>query len=328
MADEKQQGAIVTEATKTTAEWNAGDATPHIYRAFGMRIRSDIPLPELSLAEADGAIDLSIELAPTGRPLPTRDQGIVFDFSPSDHYMVWPEVGAFRLEGTHRLVVEPAPEATTGYLAFPILGPIFGLLLHLRGLLVLHASAVRIGDSAAIFVGDKMAGKSTTAAAFVRAGYPLLTDDLLAIDLSDPERPLILPAFAQIKLASDSAAAVSIEGAEALPLAHPVISKRQHRLSGDFSHEAVAPGRLLVLDRGGDAVAQHLLTGVDALKAVMRFSYIVRFGKAALPGRTEAEHMARCAQLSKAVPIARLSLPADLERLPETVSAIEADLLG
>jgi hypothetical protein len=62
-----------------------------------------------------------------------------------------------------------------------ILGPVFGLLLRFRGVTCLHASAVAIGESAIAFVGAEGAGKSTTAAAFARAGYAAVSDDVVAL---------------------------------------------------------------------------------------------------------------------------------------------------
>lgn len=62
-----------------------------------------------------------------------------------------------------------------------ILGPVLGLLLRFRGITCLHASAVAIGGSAISFVGAEGAGKSTTAAAFARAGFAAVSDDVVAL---------------------------------------------------------------------------------------------------------------------------------------------------
>lgn len=62
-----------------------------------------------------------------------------------------------------------------------ILGPVLGLLLRFRGITCLHASAVAIGSSAISFVGAEGAGKSTTAAAFARAGFAAVSDDVVAL---------------------------------------------------------------------------------------------------------------------------------------------------
>jgi hypothetical protein len=66
-----------------------------------------------------------------------------------------------------------------------LLGPVFGLLLRLRGVTCLHASAVAFGDCCAVFVGAQGAGKSTTAAAFAKRGHAVLCDDIVALDLED-----------------------------------------------------------------------------------------------------------------------------------------------
>jgi hypothetical protein len=62
-----------------------------------------------------------------------------------------------------------------------LLGPVLGLLLRFRGITCLHASAVAIGKSVIAFVGAEGAGKSTTAAAFARAGYAPVSDDVVAL---------------------------------------------------------------------------------------------------------------------------------------------------
>ena len=56
-----------------------------------------------------------------------------------------------------------------------------GLLLRVRGVVCLHASAVAINRRAIVFVGDAGAGKSTTAMAMGRLGYPIISDDIVPI---------------------------------------------------------------------------------------------------------------------------------------------------
>jgi len=70
-----------------------------------------------------------------------------------------------------------ALEYTTPYL----LGPIFGFVLRLRGGTCLHGSVVVVRGHASGFLGPGGAGISSTAAAFARRGYPVLSDDIVAL---------------------------------------------------------------------------------------------------------------------------------------------------
>lgn len=65
-----------------------------------------------------------------------------------------------------------------------LLGPVLGLLMRLRGVTCLHASAVAFGDCSVVFVGPAGAGKSTTAAAFATRGFSVLSDDIVALSLA------------------------------------------------------------------------------------------------------------------------------------------------
>jgi hypothetical protein len=62
-----------------------------------------------------------------------------------------------------------------------LLGPVLGLLLRLRGVTCLHASAVSFGDEVVAFVGSEGAGKSTTAAALAQLGCGIVSDDVVAL---------------------------------------------------------------------------------------------------------------------------------------------------
>jgi len=63
-----------------------------------------------------------------------------------------------------------------------LLGPVLGLLLRLRGVVCLHASAVAVAGRGVAFMGSAGTGKSTTAAAFSKLGYPVLSDDISALE--------------------------------------------------------------------------------------------------------------------------------------------------
>ncbi|UVK56959.1 serine kinase [Mesorhizobium sp. AR02] len=309
-----------------------GDPAPHAgmmrerryYRAYGLTIASDVALPELEPAEPAPA-DILIAIGTIDMPKPSPETATIFRFEHDRQYLAWHAVGAFLISDFGRIDIEPAPGVDDALLAFPLLGPVMALLLHRRGLLVLHASAVAVAGRGAIFMGDKGAGKSTTASALIRAGHELLTDDVVALDLAKPETPMIVAGFPQIKLAADAAAAISLGRAEVRPQVHPQIEKMQHRLHGAFSNGTVPATRIYVLERGQRA-GITALPGIAALPAIIKFSYVTRFGRAALSGDFAALHFRQCSAIANHVGVFRLEVPTGLDRIGEAVELIETDL--
>jgi hypothetical protein len=98
------------------------------------------------------------------------------------------EIVAFRPEGTfvidrraRRVMGYPHPHLRRDALCQTLIGQLLPLLLSLSGRLVLHASAVRTPGGVIALIGKSGAGKSTLAAALATAGFPLATDDCIAL---------------------------------------------------------------------------------------------------------------------------------------------------
>jgi hypothetical protein len=83
------------------------------------------------------------------------------------------------------------------------LGPVLGLVLRLRGVICLHASAVSIDDRCAVFVGSEGSGKSTTAAAFAREGFAVLSDDIVGL-VERSDEFYVIPAYPRVNLWPDA----------------------------------------------------------------------------------------------------------------------------
>lgn len=293
------------------------------HTAYGLTIHSEIELPELLPSDNDVA-DLVIRCGRIERDLPVAAPGTFFEFSRDVQVLDWAAVGKFEIRGTSEIVVDARDDVPEKIVRLPLLGPVMAMWLHVRGLMVLHASAVLINGKGAGFLGDKRAGKSTTAGALVGKGYPLLTDDVLAFDFKPEVR--ILPGFPQMKLTDESAATVAIEKAQPLErIDVPGFDKRQHSVSAHFSNDYAVPGRLYVLERGPDAQVVDL-SPVEAFRALMRFSYLIRFGKEALSAGNAPGFMQQCAHLAELGVVRRLIVPDSLERLGEAVVMIEHDL--
>ncbi len=56
-----------------------------------------------------------------------------------------------------------------------------GTALRLQGKICLHSSVIAVGEYALAIIGAKGAGKSTTAAALAKRGYPILADDIAVL---------------------------------------------------------------------------------------------------------------------------------------------------
>lgn len=302
------------------------------YRAFGLAITSDLEMPELAPGRAGPAADLHIRLVDTGRRFPAPGTAGEFQFVDAECFLLFPQVGAFRVLPPDVIEVEPLPGLEPGLIAFPLLGPVIALLLQARGAFLLHGSALAVNGRAVGFLGDKGAGKSTTAGAFLRAGHHLLTDDIIAIAGLEDGGGRILPAFPQVKLTREASSALALASLQERPGVPIVRDKERFLLGSGFASDAAegadagfSSGTFFLLHRSDDLRLQWL-DSKERMKAFLRFSYGTRFGMRGITRAIAARHARQCPALATRARAAILTVPHDLARLGELVTFVEAEL--
>ena len=96
--------------------------------------------------------------------------------------LAWPKRGVFWMRPRKRRVDYVAhPRASRDHVLDILLGPVLSYLLIFEGRQPLHGSSVKIKGKAVCFLGEPGTGKSSTAAAFLLSGYPVIVDDLLVV---------------------------------------------------------------------------------------------------------------------------------------------------
>ncbi|MFK7867928.1 MAG: hypothetical protein AB8B58_01680 [Roseobacter sp.] len=305
------------------------------YKVFGLTIASDFVLEALAETELlhasarDHDPDVTVARVTglnAGGPHPVDP---FFDIRPDVQLFYWSQVGTFVIESPARVLVEPIDGASDYLVSQPLLGLVISVLLERRNLLSLHASAVCINGAAAIFLGDKGAGKSTTFAALVGKGYLPITDDLVAVNVAEGRKPMVRPGFARMKLWPDSIAALGLHEEEDDIAVHPTVSKIQKSVQSPVMRDDVRFGASFVLQRN-DAVRKVEAVPLpphEALHMAMRFSFMARYGETKLGPRHTAEHIKRCSSVVTHVPFYALRIPADLTGLNALVENI-AEIMG
>ena len=83
---------------------------------------------------------------------------------------------------------------------------------------------------------------------------------------------------------------------------------------------------LVQLKRGGEHPAFTRLDGPEAAGVLNRFSYLPRFGGAPWTKADHARHFSNCLTLAQQATVGTLQIPANLDRLDETVQMMRATL--
>lgn len=289
------------------------------YNAYGLHIDSEVELPPLIPDGNNRAAEVRFRLCQVERrPARPDFQNGCFSASSEEAYFYWKAYGTYRVRNG-REVTADLRDADYRLPHIPLLSVLLGVLLHQRGLLTLHASAAVVGGAAVAFVGEKGAGKSTTVAALHARGYPVVADDVVALDLSASE-PKVLPGIPRLKLWPEAAAMLGMPP-EALSRLHPLLEKRDCPLEGEFVRKAMSLDALYLLTDGGSECDACLLSSPqERVTTLLRHSYAQRFlGKAGATG----EHFQQCVELARAIPMYQLRRPKALESLLETAAFIE-----
>ncbi|MBV6623083.1 MAG: serine/threonine protein kinase [Rivularia sp. (in: Bacteria)] len=159
------------------------------YQIYGITVSSNQPLPILTPASTATTADIKVHL--TEGNLSNSDNKI--------HPEGWYQKS--KVDGIHyclflggikeKLEVEIAPDGKQiwiNWVNLPIaevtailIGCVIGTALRLQGKICLHSSVIKVDKCAIAIIGAKGAGKSTTAAALAKQGYPILADDIAVL---------------------------------------------------------------------------------------------------------------------------------------------------
>ncbi|PTS86567.1 HPr kinase [Sphingomonas sp. HMWF008] len=289
------------------------------YYFSGLHIASEFALPGIPAWTGHGEPDVTIATGHVPDRLPGA-HGNLFQVSGDSLVRVqFPRVGTFLLDSGQRVTVAAKPDAAPTDIALFLLGSVFGLLCHQRGLLPLHASAVDIGGRAIAFTGDSGAGKSTTAAALVRRGHALLSDDISVLDSSGDTLMLVSTSPKQ-KLWGDSLRALGLEaGARVRPQLD--IDKFEHNASSAFDAAPRPLAAICHLQTASDDGRPMLepIAGARALQGVRHNIYRLQ---AAQEMGKEQRLFLQSATIAATIPQFILRRPATLDGLESFAEAI------
>lgn len=289
------------------------------YFAYGLGIHSELELPELTEKSAEP--DIQIRLAQLGFDSSGFEmESGVFYAEALDARVRFDGIGAFLIRNGSEVLIEQVANAAPQELRLILLGSVFATLLHQRGLLVLHASAVAREDRAIAFLAEAGAGKSTAAAAMLTHGYRLLTDDILALKPESKEPIAVYPAFPFLKVSPEVASALG-QNIDSAPRVSARLDKRVWGIK-DAETRLTPLHCIYVLERSERS-------GIEAIAPQQAFVELVRHTFVALllnATQGTQRHFQQCAVLASRVPVRRLPIPSSLTALASMADMVDADL--
>src|SRR5437588_5282775 len=130
----------------------------YTYHAYGLNISSEIECPEL--IPAVGPADVRVRFGLVPETLENAAPGVRYQVSARELLLTPDDVAHFWVTNGSDVVIQRAPGAGDEDIRVFLLGSVFGALLHQRGILPLHASAIETFLGAIAFAGPIGIGKS------------------------------------------------------------------------------------------------------------------------------------------------------------------------
>ena len=314
----------VHHSVSTDDSQRAGAMTDRVL--CGWRVRSSLPLPEtLPWYGPDRPVDIEVCRGPV--PMPRHHSGnttappyiqaahdgcLILNAMPIARYLVCSD----------RVLVDTLLEEEALEWRVLLLGPVLGLLCYLRGLLPLHASAVRIGNKVVALAGRSGIGKSTLAAALSQRGHFIIAEDVCPIDVAD-QLPVVLPTFRALKLHAATLTMLGF-GTQGLPRLQFGAKKYHLLLNRPFDPTPLTLDIVYLVEDALPGLDDNFLpvTGAKAFERLSAKIYRPEFGQLLL---TKPALFGKVARLAERVAVRRLIRTRDATRLTVLIESIEAD---
>jgi hypothetical protein len=316
------------------------------YSLYGLRLEANVSIPGLTALICDESPDVRVWLAETPPRLDyvtKLSQDIYYRSSHQNEHgqplltvqrvlggnyfrLTYADNTAFLIDRVGTEIWSTWPDTLSiEDTAVYLLGPILGFALRLRGVTCLHASAVAIDRQAVGFLGPGGAGKSTTAAAFARLGYGILSEDVVALEDSRSGFS-VQPGYPHIRLWPTSAE-ILYRSPDALPPLTPNWDKRYLDLvekGYQFQCSPLPLAAVYILGERCPDPEAPFVEEISAREALMTFVENT-YGNYLLEPAMRAKEFTVLSRLVERVPIRRVNPHVDPDRLLRLCHAILDD---
>ncbi|WML25171.1 aldolase [Neobacillus sp. OS1-33] len=246
-----------------------------VYKVFGLNVVSDIFLPELiQISDQIEKVDVRILIEDLTKSW-SESEKTHGDFIVKENLVMFqiPSIATFSIEDGNKIIVSPLAGSIEGEIRLFILGTCMGVILQQKKILPLHGSAIEIDGRAYAFIGNSGAGKSTLASAFLNNGYRLLTDDVIAISLSQEDIPFVTPSYPQQKLWQESLNEFGMDHQKYHPLFERE-TKYAIPVHSQFSTDTIPLGGIFELVKSNNEETEiHVLNGLERLHTMFYHTY-------------------------------------------------------
>jgi hypothetical protein len=297
------------------------------YRAFGLTIASELPLPGLPTANGTPEVQIRRGTVPEWNGDAAISYGDRCQINGQEwtvRFKALPFAGLIRDGNLVQFEADPAQEEAS---SLHVLGSCTGALLFQRGLVPLHGNTIAGPAGAAMLAGRIGTGKSATTFALLQRRYNLVADDISAVSF-EANVPRVMPGFPRLKLWKATLEHFGRDHSD-LSRLRPGIDKFHYPVDDRFCAEPQKLNAIYILQPVATPTGTQIpvriraLSGVAKLDAIRAHLYKIRFHDAV---RNWPALLGRVCSLADAVRVCIVERPREGVTIEAVADAIEADL--
>lgn len=294
----------------------------YFYYAYGLTIKSPIILDGLISKEKKPDITIyfnNIQPKTVSLKEYKISKNIKITRALKTIYFFWKDILICEIKNIDEIVINDSIGFDESFLQNIILGFSLPIILQQRGMLILHANAIEINGNAAIFIGNRGIGKSTTSLALLKNENNLISDDITCINLKS-DSINVIPGFPKIKVFSEVIKAIG-ENPNKMPKINSQIEKCVY--SPDrFVMNSIPLANIYLIERSvNDSVIVSLSNKRAVIELVKSTMWATIFTKKELH-----ENLLQCVSVTKKIPVKLLNVKESLNDLQHLTELIENDL--
>ena len=247
-------------------------------------------------------------------------RGILYQAAAGQFFLNINNVARYLVSDGCEILIDPAPHADFDTIQRFLFTSVFGALLHQRNILLLHASAIVTAAGAVVFAGLSGSGKSTVACAFHRRGYPVLADELCAINTVDS--PSVAPGMPFLMLWADALEGLHLKRPGLKP-ARPGLEKYVLPLGDGFATSATPLHAVYILEASNSRLSVPTpIKGLQKIELLIRNTYRPHF---IAHMKHEGEHLRQITEVASSARVRRINRPRGSCQADELADLLQED---